>query len=155
VGSRIGDLVVLVGVVCVVLLARRNGKRNRVSAIANARAEAYAEGHAAATAAASANNSTTVTVGQASGSGGADVRAVVLAILDELRTADGLRAVRDGSDDSGGRLGRVPELLLLGQDARGDISRGVVVGRGLGSNGHSLGVAPPMKAYDVTGEYQD
>jgi len=155
VGARVGDLLVLVGVVCVVLLARRNGKRNRVSAIANARAEAFAEGQAFA--AANASNSTTVTVGQASAGGsGDDIRAVIVAILDELSASDGLRAVRDGTDYSGRRLGRVPELLLSGQDAGRDLPRPVAVGRANGRNGDTERVTQALAAgYDVVGGYAD
>jgi len=119
VSGRVGDLLVLVGVVALVLLARRNGKRNRVAAIANARAAAFAEGRADALATASASNAVNVSVGQQSSAGvvGSNAEDARLAeifryVLAELGN-DGLRAVRNGANNSAGRLGSVPDVLQL------------------------------------------
>jgi len=117
---------VLVGVVFVVLLARRNGKRNRASAIASAHASGYGEGHAAALALASATNSTSVVVGQqsATGSGavgsGFDYEVVARIVRAELDN-DRLRAVRNGANGAGIGLGSVSELLHERQSEVGAI----------------------------------
>jgi len=145
-GGRAGDLLVLVGIVLLVLLARRKGKASAAAALAAAYASGYAEG-GNAVASAVANQSVAVNVGGQQLANGIDSDEVAryLAII---RADERLRGVRVGSDDSGGRLGRVPDVLHERSTTLGELSsvldtRPVVV-----RNGHVDDSPATMNGYE-------